>query len=73
MNCTVSNCFAQDIFESLSREVLESNCFDAWANAGFIPSSHMYGVKDTRLLYNQLNLFYCLNQGSYLHTCNHGS
>ena len=40
-----------------------SNCFDAWANAGFIIS----GKKDTSLLYNQLNLIYCLNRGSCLH------
>ena len=37
---------------------LVSNSFDALANAGFIVSSQQQ-------LYNQLNLLYCLNEGSY--------
>ena len=45
---------------------LASNCFDAWVNAGFTREL-THGKKDTPLLYNQLNLLYCLNQDSYLH------
>ena len=46
---------------------LVSNFFYAWANAGFIASSHAEWRTSSVLLYNQLNLLYCLNQGSYIH------
>ena len=36
---------------------LASNRFDAWVNAGQV----------YRLLYNQQNLLFCLNQGSFIH------
>ena len=43
---------------------LVSNSFDACVNAGFITNSHTERKLDCQL-YNQLNLLYCLNQGSY--------
>ena len=57
------------LFANLSGDCegrLASNCFDVWAKAGFIASSHTE-KRDTPLLYNQLNLLYCLNQGFYMH------
>jgi len=30
-------------------------------------SEHTRGVEHTQLLYNQLNLLYCLDQRSYIH------
>ena len=68
MNCTVNNCFVQDIFESLSREIVSVALFWYLGKCRWIYRELTHGyIKESRLLYNQLDLLYILNQGSYIH------